>query len=144
MIRHFSIVKDCNISANELNHDLDLISTWAFNWKMSFNPDPSKQAVQMIFSRKRVKTNHANIYFNESEVQTVNEHKHLGLILDSKLTFASHINAKLMKARKGLGILKSLRCYLSVKTLDQIYKMYIRPHLDFCDNLPYSLYNKSF
>ena len=73
----FSIVKDCNTSANELNHDLDLITTWAFNWKMSFNPDPSKQAVQMIFSRKRIKTNHPNIYFNESEVKTVNEHKHL-------------------------------------------------------------------
>ena len=129
----FSIVKDCNTSANELNHDLDLISTWAHNWKMSFNPDPSKQAVQMIFSRKRKKTNHPNIYFNESEVKTVNEHKHLGLILDSKLTFASHINEKITKARKGLGILKSLRRYLSVKTLDNIYKMYIRPHLDFCD-----------
>jgi len=53
--------------------------------------------------------------------------------MDAKLTFASHINDQLSKARKGLGILKSLNRYLSVKILDQIYKMYIRPHLDFCD-----------
>ena len=37
------------------------------------------------------------------------------------------------KARKGLSIIKTLSRYLSVKTLDQIYKMYVRLHLDFCD-----------
>ena len=54
-------------------------------------------------------------------------------MFDSKLSFSSHINEKARKARKGLGVLKSLSRYLSVKTLDLIYKMYIRPHLDFCD-----------
>ena len=129
----FSVVNDPQSSADELNHDLELISHWAYQWKMSFNPDPTKQAVQVIFSRKHNKLDHPNIYFNNIEVKTVNEQKHLGLILDAKLTFASHINEKLSRARKGLGILKSLSRYLSVKTLDQIYKMYIRPHLDFCD-----------
>ena len=33
-------------------------------------------------------------------------HKHLGLTLDTKLTFASHIDEKLKKAHKGLGIIK--------------------------------------
>ena len=129
----FSVANDCNISANELNHDLEIISQWAYKWKMSFNPDPTKQAVQVIFSRKHNKNDHPSIYFNGMEVKTVNEHKHLGLTLDTKLTFASHINEKLSKARKGIGVLKSLSRYLSVKTLDQIYKTYIRPHLDFCD-----------
>ena len=41
----FSIVQDPNISAEDLNHDLNLISQLAFQWKMSFNPDPNKQAV---------------------------------------------------------------------------------------------------
>ena len=59
--------------------------------------------------------------------------KYLGLILDSKLYFVSHINEKISKARKGLGIIKSLSRFLSVKTLDLTCKLYIRPHLDFCD-----------
>ena len=127
------VVHDPYTSAQDLNHDLTLISNWAFKWKMSFNPDPSKQAVQLVFSRKRKKIDHPNIYFNNFEVKSVNEHKHLGLVLDTKLSFASHINDKLSKAHKGIGILKSLNRYLPVKVLDQIYKMYIRPHLDFCD-----------
>ena len=117
----------------ELNHDLELISQWAYQWKMSFNPDPTKQAVEVVFSRKSIKLDHPKIYFNGTEVKTVNEHKHLGLILDTKLSFASHINEKISMAHKGLGIIKSLSRFLSVKTLDLIYKMYIRPHLDFCD-----------
>ena len=37
----FSIVKDPKISADDLNHDLDLISRWAYQWKMVFNSDPT-------------------------------------------------------------------------------------------------------
>ena len=129
----FSIVKDPIISAEELNHDLHLISQWAFQWKMSFNPDPTKPAEEVIFSHKRQSPNHPPLFFNNTEVKQVNDHKHLGLILDSKLTFASHINEKLSKARKGVGVIKYLSSYVPVKTLDQIYKMYVRPHLDFCD-----------
>ena len=49
----FAIVKDKNESTNILNNDLYLISKWAYNWKMLFNPDPSKPAQEMIFSRKK-------------------------------------------------------------------------------------------
>ena len=129
----FTIVKDPDISALELNHDLHLTSQWAYQWKMSFNPDPTKHAVQVVFTRKSKQSDHPKIYFNDIEVNTVNDHKHLGLILDSKLSFISHINEKIAKAHKGLGIIKSLSRFLSVKTLDLIYKLYIRPHLDFCD-----------
>ena len=129
----FSVVNDPNVSANELNHDLVLIGGWAHQWKMSFNPDPTKQAVQIVFTHKKNPGVHPKIYFNNIEVKSVNEHKHLGLILDAKLTFAFHINEKVKRATKGLGIIKGFSRFLSVRTLDLIYKLYIRPHLDFCD-----------
>ena len=125
----FTIVKDSDISALELSHDLHLIS----QWKMSFNPDPTKQSIQVVFTRKSKQIDHPKIYFNDIEVKTVNDHKHLGLILDSKLSFISNINEKISKAHKGLGIIESLSSFLSVKTIDLIFKLYIRPHLDFCD-----------
>ena len=46
----FTIAKDPGISAFELNQDLHLISQWAYQMKMSFNPDPTKQAVQVVFT----------------------------------------------------------------------------------------------
>ena len=41
-----------NNSANELNRDLKKISNWEFQWEISFNPDPSKQAQEVISSWK--------------------------------------------------------------------------------------------
>ena len=40
---------------SDVKKDLKLISNWAFQWKMSLNPDPSKQAQEIIFSRKKMK-----------------------------------------------------------------------------------------
>ena len=59
--------------------------------------------------------------------------EHLGLYLDSKLSFVSHINEKNNKAKTLIGILKYLSQHLPLKTLDQMYKIFIRPHFDFCD-----------
>ena len=46
----FTIVKDKNESANILSNDLLVISKWASNWKMLFNPDPSTPAQEVLFS----------------------------------------------------------------------------------------------
>ena len=51
----FSKVYDIDISAKELNSDLENISKWAFQWKMQFNPDPNKQANEVYFSKKNKK-----------------------------------------------------------------------------------------
>ena len=100
---------------------------------MSFNPEPSKQAVQLIFSRKRGQTDHPEVYFNDLLVSSVDEHKHLGLILDKKLTFSSHIKELLYKANKGIGMIKLLSRYIPRPSLDQIYKLHVRSYFDHCD-----------
>ena len=55
---------DITSSANELNNDLKKISDWAFQWKMSFNPDPSKQAQEVIFSIKLKNVSYPPLVFN--------------------------------------------------------------------------------
>ena len=61
-------------------------------------------------------------------------HKHLSLILDSKLSFICvFICEKIQTAKKNVNVLKHLSNYVPIKTLDQIYKMLVRPHLDYAD-----------
>ena len=48
----FSVTHDIQTSANNLNKDLERISNWVTRRKMKFNPDTSKQAQKVIFSRK--------------------------------------------------------------------------------------------
>ena len=45
-----------NTSTTNLNNDLNKIKNWAIQQKMNFNPDPSKQDQEVIFSRKLQKT----------------------------------------------------------------------------------------
>ena len=40
----FSVIHDSQTSANVLNKDVEMIHNWAFQSKMNFNPDPTKQA----------------------------------------------------------------------------------------------------
>ena len=96
----FSIVKDPVKSADDLNHDLDVICQWAYQWKMEFNPDPSKQATEVLFSCKNVSPGHPYLISNGTVIKKVNEQKHLGLILDSSLSFKKHLDDKIKKAKK--------------------------------------------
>ena len=129
----YSVVTDPITSAAELNHDLEIINNWAKQWKMSFNPDPTKPAEEILFSQKKSTVHHPPLFFNGSEVKRVTDHKHLGLILDPKLNFAAHINEKAGIARKGIGLIKHLRSYLPTEALMSIYTAHIRSHLDYCD-----------
>ena len=138
----FSTVTDPTLTASELNHDLKVIEQWAYIWKMSFNPDPNKQAIEVLFPHKINSPIHPPLYFNNQEICSAARHKHLALILDSKLTFVKHISQKISIARKGIGIIKYMTSYVPTKTLDQIYKIFDRSHMDYCDNLPLTPFNE--
>ena len=56
------------LSAKNLNDDLNRINNWAFQWKMSFNPDPNKQTQEVIFSRKIRKSSQPSLIFNNNIV----------------------------------------------------------------------------
>ena len=127
----FAVVHDSNSAANDMNHDLELIRQWAHDLRISFNRDPQKQVVELIFSRKNIKADHPEILFNNTPVMKVDEHKHLRIILDSKLSFSAHIKSAISKSRKSIGLLKYLSKYLPRHTLSELYKLNVRPHLDY-------------
>ena len=129
----FSVAQDRNESAADLNHELDLIKHWAHDWRMSFNPQPANQAVEVIFSNKNFPVDHPSIFFNDIAVMKVDEYKHLGVVLNSRLTFSNHIQSAIDTSRRGIGMLIFLSSYLPRHTLDQLYKFYVRPHLDYGD-----------
>ena len=77
---------------------------------MPFNPDPSKQAVEITFSKKVNTTNHLQLTFNYSNISRQDVHKHLGLILDSKLSLDHHLKEKISKCNRDIGLIRRLKC----------------------------------
>ena len=82
--------------------------------------------------------------FNGNKVQLANSQKHLGLILDSKLDFNEHIDNKINKRNKVIGIMKRFSFILSRKSLLTINKSFVRTNLDYADIIYDKPFNESF
>ena len=78
----FSVVKNNLNSSNKLSKDLSNISHWPYQWKMTLNPDLSKQVQEVIFSRKKNINNHPVIFFNILPMDRKSTQKHLGLLMN--------------------------------------------------------------
>ena len=98
---------------------------------MSFNPDPNKQAQEVIFSRKLKKFCQPSLRFNNNNISQASSQKHLGLTLDNRLTFDEHLTNVSNKISKTIGLLRKLQNILPRPALLTIYKYFIRPHLDY-------------
>ena len=93
----YSIVTDENKTADDLNRDLESVRLWAWQWKMHFNSDKTEE---VIFSTKRSKSLRPPLILgNDLEMRKI-EHRHLGMILDTKLNIQSHFKEAICKARR--------------------------------------------
>ena len=134
----FSKVSDIHKSASNLNDDLEKIRYWGYQWKMQFNPDPNKQVNEVIFSRKTNSNNlsHPPIKLNNNNISKCPNQKHLRIVLDSKLNFIAHVDQKIKKCNKMIGLIRWLSINLARNALLTIYKSFVRPHLD-CGDILY-------
>ena len=72
----FSVIYDSNTSALELNSGLAGINRWAFQWKMSFNPDP-KNKRRKLFSVGNLRRYRIPLVFNNGGVVQAPSQGHL-------------------------------------------------------------------
>ena len=77
---------------------------------MQFNPDPNKQANEVIFSRKPDLANvfHLPIKFTKKSIAKCPSQKHLGIMLNSKLNLNSHVDEKIKTFNELIGLIRRL------------------------------------
>ena len=125
----FTCVKGVDETHESLVNDLQTVTSWAHQWKTIFNPDLTKQEV--IFSVKKNKPQHPDLTTNGVPVAKNDHTKHLGVYLDSDLSFSKHVKEAVLKAQKGVSLLKYLSKYVDSKVLNLWYKLHV--HLDYGD-----------
>ena len=112
----------------QLNNDLSKISNWAKVWKLKFNGDKSKD---LIFTPNKSCLNNSHpIYLNGELLDRVGAHKHLGLTLESDLSWNIHLTKVIQHANLKLSILTRVKD-LSRQTLDMMFKLHVRSILDY-------------
>ena len=85
------------------------------------------------FFQGNKKKDHPPICFSDIPVTQTTVQKHIGMYLDEKLNYNTHVKEKLSKVCKGIGLLRNLSNKLPIQALVTIYKTFIRPHLDYGD-----------
>ena len=75
-------------------------------------------------------SSHPSVYFNNIQVSLTSVHKHLGLLLDDKLSNEHHLKFLLNKVKKTLSLLRKFQQSLRGLPLITIFKSFFQPHLD--------------
>ena len=111
---------------------------------MDFNPDSTKQADEVTFSRKSKEIYQTPLVFNNTSVSQSSSEKHLGVMLDSKLIFDKHLKMVSLKISKILGLLQKLHNLPPRSALITIDKAFLRSYLHYGDILYDQACNISF
>ena len=72
-----------------------------------------------------------HIKFNNNDNSKCPHQKHLGIALDSKLNFNAHVDQKIKKCNRIIGLIRRLSINLTRNALLTIYKSFVRPYLDY-------------
>ena len=83
-----------------------------------------------LYFLEKQKTAFIPVAFNNSAIKKYPNHKHLGIVLDSKLDFKFHVDQKIKKRNKLIGLIRRLSANVQRNALLTIFKSCIRPHLD--------------
>ena len=70
--------------------------------------------------------------------------KHLGIILDTRLSFEKHLETVQCKINKTIGLIRKLQSLLPRTALITMHKTFVRPHLDYGDILYNQAHDGSF
>ena len=108
---------------------------------MLFNPDPTKQAQEVLLSRKKKNLNHPTLSLNNIQVERASSQR---LILDEKLNFKQHVESAIAKINKGVTVIRKLTYSLPPKSLITIYKAFLRPLIDYGNIIYDQPQNESF
>ncbi|MEW8548105.1 MAG: reverse transcriptase family protein, partial [Candidatus Thiodiazotropha sp.] len=110
-----------------LNHDLILVSTWARQWLVNFNPNKTEA---MLFSFRQFE-DFPTLLFDGVDIKFVSNHKHLGLIFSDNMKWNVHIESILDRASRMIGVMRKLKYVFSRRSLNQTYISFIRPVLEY-------------
>ena len=112
-----------------IHEDLQSLETWSGQGLLSFNVD---KCFHVTIGNKKLDME--RIYkINGENIKEVQLEKDLGIWLDNKLTFETHIIKKANKANGMTAVIKKSFTKVTKQVFLNIYKCLIRPHLEFAN-----------
>ena len=111
----------------EMNKDLTNVYNWSIANKLSLNPSKSNHLI--ISPKQNILSPHVTLIVNNLPILSCDKAKYLGVFIDSRLNFHSHIKSVENKVARSVGILSKLKHFLPSNSLLKLYYAFIHPHL---------------
>ena len=112
---------------NMLQHDLHQMEKWS---KLGSWSSILKNVLLCLWEYNGTLLNRIHMSFCPLVSEHVLEEKDLGIIIDSELTFESHIEAKLGTTNQMLGITRRSFTCCTADIVIPLYKAFVRQHLE--------------
>ena len=113
--------------AGIINHDLQLLSNWARQWLVTFNP---LKADAVLLTLKNLEFL-PHLIFHNSAISLEDSHKHLGVTLSSNGYWHTHIENIVNPTTKILRIMRKLKYFFSRNDTNQMYMAYLLPVVEY-------------
>lgn len=117
-----------NECTNQITNELNKLSVWLKMNKLKLNASKTKY---MVING----VNEGGITIDGENIDSVNELKYLGVVVDNKLNLKSHINFICKKLAKKVGLFRRIRKRITPLCAVHIYNVMIKPHFEYCSSI---------
>ena len=126
---YFRDIKNINTLESSMNSELNKVNTWLCGNKLSLNVEKSNFVLFHPIQRK-ISSNFV-LTINNNNIPRYMFVKYLGILIDSNLSWKSHIDSICKKIKRSIGMLSKLRYYVPLKILVNLYYTLIYPFLTY-------------
>jgi hypothetical protein len=153
--KHFSFVlfaDDTNIFlshpnldtlTNMFNTELNKVSDWFKANKLSLNVSKTNYIHFSSTKKKKIHPSKIKIKIDNTEIKSVDNTKFLGVVIDNKLNWKTHITKITNQISKGIGILRRLKHTLPKHILFSLYNTLILPYISY-SNIAWAITDNTF
>ena len=114
-----------------LQQDIDSLQLWSANWVLNYHPDKL-----FTIDNRRISSSY-QLKLNDKvySLECVNEMKDLGVTIDSRLNFNSHIKIKVNNTNQTMGMIRRAFTHLDKDMFLCLFKAFVWPQLEYANAL---------
>ena len=114
-----------------MQDSLDQVSDWCDNNHMVINPIKTKSMTIATRQKHQLSPLPLDLVLNGAKTDQVSEHRLLGITIDNKLRWDSHINNVCKTVSRRVFLLSKLRYIVDIDTRKLFFSAHIKLHIDY-------------
>ena len=112
-----------------INQELQHVQDWLKVNRLALNVKKTKY---MMFHKHNKIVEHLDLHVNNNAIEKVDNFNFLGLHLNTRLTWHTHVSEISKKISRAVGIIKKMQWIFPTEILLAIYNALVLPHINYC------------